>query len=179
MGRPCPPSLFEQHVYLRLKARGYHVIPQYTAGSKRIDLVVVGARGRLAVECDGERYHSTPEQIQHDQRRDRELQRVGWTFWRIRESEFRFDPDEALAGLWEELNRLDIHPATFSAADGRPRSATTPASAWTPLDLSSDEELAEGPAESPDSPDTTDPVAALDMNEDNETDDDNTEGRLA
>ncbi|MCD9589366.1 AAA domain-containing protein [Streptomyces sp. 8ZJF_21] len=171
-------SLFEQHVYLRLKARGYHVIPQYTAGNKRIDLVVVGARGRLAVECDGERYHSTPEQVQHDQRRDRELQRVGWTFWRIRESEFRFDPDEALAGLWEELNRLGIHPATFSGADDGPRSASTHPNAWTPLDLSSDEDLAEGPAESPGSPDTTDPVAALAMSEGNETDDD-TEGRLA
>ncbi|MEU3614392.1 AAA domain-containing protein [Streptomyces sp. NPDC006872] len=163
-------SLFEQHVYLRLKARGYHVIPQYPAGSKRIDLVVVGARGRLAVECDGERYHSSPEQIRYDQQRDRELQRVGWTFWRLPESEFRFDPDEALVGLWEELNRLGIRPATFGSADDRSHAASTSAEVqWTPLDLSSDEELAEDPAESPDGPDATDPVAALDMTEDDVT----------
>src|SRR5690606_12794450 len=110
-------SLFEQHVYLRLKGRGYHVIPQYPAGGKRIDLVVVGARGRLAVECDGERYHSTPEQSRHDQQGDREHQRVGWTFWRIRESELRLDPDEALPDLWEELNRLGIRPVTFGGPD--------------------------------------------------------------
>ncbi|MEU9123505.1 AAA domain-containing protein [Streptomyces sp. NPDC048506] len=170
-------SLFEQQVYLRLKARGYHVIPQCPAGSKRIDLVVVGARGRLAVECDGDRYHSTPEQIRHDQQRDRELQRVGWTFWRIRESEFRFNPDEALAGLWEELNRLGIHPAKFGAAGDRSGSVSVAVGAqWTPLDLSSDDELAEDPAESPDSPEASDPVAALDMAEDDETDDNSTEG---
>ncbi|MFJ7902229.1 AAA domain-containing protein [Streptomyces sp. NPDC096198] len=165
-------SLFEQHVYLRLKARGYHVVPQYPAGSKRIDLVVIGARGRLAVECDGERYHSTPEQIRHDQQRDRELQRVGWTFWRIPESEFRFDPDEALVGLWEELNRLGIHPAAFSGANDRSHSASAVADVqWTPLDLSSDEDLSEDMAESPDGPDTTDPVTVLEMTEGNETTD--------
>ncbi|MFJ8010806.1 AAA domain-containing protein [Streptomyces fagopyri] len=169
-------SLFEQHVYLRLKQRGYHVVPQQPAGSKRIDLVVVGARGRLAVECDGERYHSAPDQIRYDQQRDRELQRVGWTFWRIPESEFRFDPDQALAGLWEELSRLGIRPATFSGPGDRPRpSSTTADTQWTPLDLSSDEELAEDPAESPDGPDTTDPVIELGMTQDDETDD-GTEG---
>ncbi|MEU1675323.1 AAA domain-containing protein [Streptomyces roseifaciens] len=159
-------SLFEQHVYLHLKKRGYHVIPQYPAGSKRIDLVVVGARGRLAVECDGDRYHSAPEQIRHDQQRDRELQRVGWTFWRIPESEFRLDPDEALTGLWEELSRLGIRPATFDNDRSRPPYTSTGAQ-WTPLDLSSDDELAEGQAEAPD---TTDPVAALNTAEDDETD---------
>ncbi|MER5973490.1 AAA domain-containing protein [Streptomyces sp. NPDC002055] len=169
-------SLFEQHVYLRLKARGYHVIPQCPAGSKRIDLVVVGARGRLAVECDGDRYHTTPEQIRHDEQRDRELQRVGWTFWRLPESEFRFDPDHALSGLWEKLNRLGIHPAAFRTADDEPPSG--PASSdmqWTPLDLSSDEGLAEDPAESPDHHDATAPIAALETTEVEATND-STEG---
>ncbi|MFC7326188.1 AAA domain-containing protein [Marinactinospora rubrisoli] len=170
-------SLFEQHVYLRLKGRGYHVIPQYPAGSKRIDLVVVGAHGRLAVECDGERYHSTPEQIRRDQQRDRELQRVGWTFWRVRESEFRFDPDEALSGLWEELNRLGIHPATFGDAEDRSRSTSASRSPqWTPLDLSSDEGLAEGSTDAPDTPDTTVPATALDMAEGDEINRTSTEG---
>ena len=47
---------------------------------------------------------------------------------------------------------------------------------WTPLDLSSDEELAEDPAEPPDRPDATDPVAALAMIEDDESDIKSTEG---
>ncbi|MFG2696396.1 AAA domain-containing protein [Kitasatospora sp. NPDC048407] len=127
---PCKPfdSLFEQQVYLRIKERGYHVVPQYPAGNKRIDLVVVGARGRLGVECDGDRYHSTLEQLRHDQQRDRELQRVGWRFWRIPESEFRFDPEQALAGLWQELDRQGIRPANYH--QNRPATEDEP---WSPL----------------------------------------------
>ncbi|MER8187982.1 AAA domain-containing protein [Kitasatospora sp. NPDC094015] len=130
-------SLFEQQVYLRLKQRGYHVVPQYPAGSKRIDLVVVGARGRLGVECDGDYYHSTLDQIRYDHRRDRELQRVGWRFWRIRESEFRFDPDEALSGLWQELDRQGIRPADYS----RPPVQAEDTPAWTPIELPAGDEL--------------------------------------
>ncbi|WP_078869313.1 AAA domain-containing protein [Streptomyces sp. NRRL B-1347] len=134
-------SLFEQQVYVRIKELGYHVVPQFPAGSKRIDLVVVGARGRLAVECDGDPFHrATREQIENDQRRDRELQRVGWKFWRIRDSDFRFDPDAALNGLWEELDRQLIRPANYN----RPATAAPPpgpTGEWKPLNLSSDETL--------------------------------------
>ncbi|MBJ7002720.1 DNA/RNA helicase [Streptomyces sp. CRPSP2-6A1] len=134
-------SLFEQQVYLKIKERGYHVIPQFPAGSKRIDLVVVGARGRLAVECDGDAFHhATREQIENDQRRDRELKRVGWEFWRVRESEFRFDPGAALDGLWEELDRQGIRPANYAQSTPAAR-PTRPHAEWKPLDLSSDDEL--------------------------------------
>ncbi|MFJ8624905.1 AAA domain-containing protein [Kitasatospora sp. NPDC093550] len=154
-------SLFEQQVYLRLKQRGFHVVPQYPAGSKRIDLVVVGARGRLGVECDGDYYHSTLDQLRHDQQRDRELQRVGWRFWRVRESEFRFDPDEALAGLWQELDRQGIHPADYS----RPTVPPEDARPWTALDLPAGDELPDEGTEEhePDgtrSPDTGDGIPA-------------------
>ncbi|MFI2238001.1 AAA domain-containing protein [Streptomyces chrestomyceticus] len=134
-------SLFEQQVYLEIKKRGYHVVPQLPAGSKRIDLVVVGARGRLAVECDGDAFHhATREQIESDQRRNRELKRVGWEFWRVRESEFRFDPGTALDGLWKELDLQGIRPAnhTRSATAARPDDFHPE---WKPLDLSSDDGL--------------------------------------
>ncbi|QKW28018.1 DUF559 domain-containing protein [Streptomyces seoulensis] len=134
-------SLFEQQVYLKIKKRGYHVIPQFPAGSKRIDLVVVGARGRLAVECDGDAFHhATRQQIENDQRRDRELKRVGWEFWRVRESEFRFDPDAALDGLWQELDRQGIRPANYTQSTTANRTADSH-SEWKPLDLSSDDEV--------------------------------------
>ncbi|WP_406494985.1 AAA domain-containing protein [Streptomyces sp. NBC_00846] len=134
-------SLFEQQVYLEIKQQGYHVVPQFPAGSKRIDLVVVGARGRLAVECDGDAFHrATREQIESDQRRDRELKRVGWKFWRLRESDFRFDPVEALDGLWEELDRQGIRPANYTRSSAATQSVNSNAG-WKPLDLSSDDAL--------------------------------------
>ncbi|MGR6999171.1 hypothetical protein ACU686_15180 [Yinghuangia aomiensis] len=52
-------SLFEQRVYLALRGRGYRVRPQYPVGRYRIDLVVrKAASSGLAVECDGDAFHS-------------------------------------------------------------------------------------------------------------------------
>ncbi len=103
-------SLFEQRVHNRIVDRGYTVIPQYEAQGFRIDLVVVGGQQRLAVECDGDHWHG-PEAFQHDLARQRELERCGWRFFRIRESSFYTEPAEAMSGLWETLRELDIHPA--------------------------------------------------------------------
>nr|WP_238431495.1 AAA domain-containing protein [Streptomyces cavernae] len=103
-------SLFEQRVYLALRARGYRVRPQYRAGRYRIDLVVEGGTKRLAVECDGDAFH-TEENADADAARQRELERVGWTFVRIRGSRFFFDPEQALEPLWAEIDRLGIEAA--------------------------------------------------------------------
>lgn len=119
-------SLFEQRVYLAITARGYRVVPQYPAGGKRIDLVVIGTHERLAVECDGDYYHGDSEAIRKDHQRERDLERVGWQFWRVRDSEFRRDPEAALIGLWPFLQSLGIKPkstddeplATMTATGG-------------------------------------------------------------
>ncbi len=104
-------SLFEQRVFLDIVARGYHVNPQVKANGRLIDLVVTGAAGRLAVECDGDAFHSSPEQVRADLERERELQRAGWEFWRVRESEYHLDPVAALADLWRALDERGIRPA--------------------------------------------------------------------
>ncbi|MFZ3497570.1 AAA domain-containing protein [Streptomyces sp. 5.8] len=108
-------SLFEQRVFLALRARGYRVRPQYPAGRYRIDLVVEGGTRRMAVECDGDAFH-TEENADADAARQRELERVGWTFVRIRGSRFFLDPEKALEPLWAELDRLGIETAARSDA---------------------------------------------------------------
>jgi very-short-patch-repair endonuclease len=129
---PAFRSLFHQRVFLRIGERGFHVTPAVEVNGRHIDLVVTGAKGRLAVGCDGQDWHGTPEQREADLDRERELKRAGWRFWRVRESEFHYDPDAALATLWETLDRLDIRP--FDAADVV-ASATT-ATVWKPAPLS-------------------------------------------
>jgi very-short-patch-repair endonuclease len=127
---PAFGSLIEQQVFLRIRERGYHVTPQVEVNGRYVDLVVTGARGRLAVEVDGAHWSGTPEQREADLDRERELKRAGWRFWRVRESEFRYDPDVALGGLWETLERLDIQPY---AADVAPAPTAT---VWQPTPLS-------------------------------------------
>lgn len=106
-------SWFEVDVYLRIVRRGYRVIPQFAVGGYRIDLVVQGVDGSLAVECDGDAWHG-PDRYEDDAARQRDLERCGWMFWRVRESAFRLDPDEALEDLWETLRLRRI----FTVADG-------------------------------------------------------------
>jgi very-short-patch-repair endonuclease len=132
-----PPfeSLFEQRVFLAIRRRGYHVIPQFKVSGRRIDLVVSGTSGRLAVECDGRVAHSTPDQVRNDMDRERELRRVGWEFWRVRESEFCFDPEQALAPLWQELSRRGISPGVSERPVG------SESSSWTPVELPVDDNL--------------------------------------
>jgi very-short-patch-repair endonuclease len=103
-------SLFEQRVFLDIAARGYHVVPRMEVNGRRIDLVVTGASGRLAVECDGDVLDATAEQRAHDLHREQELKRCGWTFWRVRQSSYTLDPEAALGPLWTTLDRHGILP---------------------------------------------------------------------
>jgi very-short-patch-repair endonuclease len=108
-------SDFERDVYRHLIARGYRVKVQHPVGRFRIDLVVEGRGGRLAVELDGDAYHG-PDQWEADRNRQAILERLGWTFHRIRGSAYYRDPDAALASLWDRLESLGIQP---SDDDGR------------------------------------------------------------
>jgi very-short-patch-repair endonuclease len=75
-------SPFERALYDWLTGRGYRVTPQVRAGTFRIDLVVEGEGDtRLAVECDGDKYQGLANWAD-DVRRQRALERAGWTFWR-------------------------------------------------------------------------------------------------
>lgn len=107
---PTPfDSWFEVDVYLQLVDRGYRVIPQYELNGYRIDLVVEGLRGRLAVECDGDHWHG-PERYRADLARQQTLERAGMEFWRVRGSTFTRDPDAALSDLWTTLDRRGVYP---------------------------------------------------------------------
>jgi hypothetical protein len=86
------------------------VTPQVGSVGFSIDMVVEGEAGRrLAIECDGDRYHG-PERWADDMRRQRILERVGWNFWRCFGSNYSLDPDGVLADLIETLDRMRIKP---------------------------------------------------------------------
>ena len=102
-------SWFEVDVALELLRRKYRILPQHEVAGKRIDLVVEGLDNRLAVECDGDAWHG-PERYEEDMARQRQLERAGWTFVRVRESEFYVERTRAVGQILEECERLDIRP---------------------------------------------------------------------
>lgn len=102
-------SLFEQRVFNRLVDHGYTVVPQYDCEGYRIDLVVVGGDRRFAVECDGDHWHG-PDRYEADLARQIDLERGGWVFHRIRESEFYLDPTGSMAALRAQLTEYGVFP---------------------------------------------------------------------
>jgi len=109
--RPPTPfeSWFEVDVALELLRRGFLVTPQFEVAGKRIDLVVEGGHARLAVECDGDQWHGA-DRYEEDMQRQRQLERCGWEFFRVRESAFYADKDAALRDLWSMLEERGIYP---------------------------------------------------------------------
>jgi len=103
-------SGFERDLFEVLAERGYCVVPQVGSEGFSIDMVVEGDSGRrLAIECDGDRYHG-PEKWADDIRRQRILERVGWTFWRCFGSNYTLDRDGVLDDLFQTLDRMGITP---------------------------------------------------------------------
>lgn len=100
-------SPFERDVLKRLTEVGYRVKSQWQVGYFRIDMVVEGAGKRLAVECDGDRYHPM-EKLAEDMERQSILERLGWQFVRIRGSAFFRNAELAMRPVFDRLGELGI-----------------------------------------------------------------------
>jgi very-short-patch-repair endonuclease len=107
-------SNFEREVMKRIAAAGYRVTPHWKIGTFRIDLVVEGGGKRLAIECDGDRYHAL-QKLPEDMDRQSVLERMGWIFTHIRSSEFLRNPARAMKPVFGKLQTLDIPPVGNSA----------------------------------------------------------------
>lgn len=116
-------SPFEREMYDELTQRGYCVTPQVGGIDQyRIDMVVEGHNDtRLAVECDGDKYHG-PDKWADDVKRQRALERTGWIFWRCFASDFIRRRQAVLDDLIKTLAERGIEPI---GAEGAPRSVHT------------------------------------------------------
>ena len=102
-------SWFEVDVALELLRRRFAVHPQAEVAGYRIDLVVEGNDARLAVECDGDAWHGA-DRYEQDMARQRQLERAGWTFIRIRESAWYADREAAVKRVADGCEGLGIRP---------------------------------------------------------------------
>ncbi|MEO6486776.1 MAG: AAA domain-containing protein [Thermoanaerobaculia bacterium] len=115
-------SPFEREMYDELTQRGYWVTPQVRVGQYRIDMVIEGHNdARLAVECDGDKYHGA-DKWADDMQRQRVLERAGWVFWRCFASAFIRRRKDMLDELLKTLAERGIAPI---GAEGAPRSVHT------------------------------------------------------
>jgi very-short-patch-repair endonuclease len=111
-------SDFERDFGKCLLDLGYRIRPQVPVGGYAIDFVVEGTDDRrLAIELDGDKYHG-PDRWADDVRRQRALERLGWTFWRCWGSAWISDREGCLADLIATFRRLGIEPIGTGEING-------------------------------------------------------------
>ena len=116
-------SEFERRVQALLIDSGFRVIPQYRVGAYRIDMLVTDGERTLAVECDGDQFH-TSETLEYDIARQMILERSGgYRFERIRGSVFFRNPDLAMKPVFDRLSELGIM-ARVDLNDSKDRDGT-------------------------------------------------------
>jgi very-short-patch-repair endonuclease len=103
-------SDFEREMFDLLCEHGFRVNTQVRVGNFRIDLVVEGENDRrIAIECDGDRYHG-PDKWSDDMMRQRILERAGWTVWRCFASRFVRDRTAVMDEVSAFLSAHGIEP---------------------------------------------------------------------
>lgn len=110
-------SPFESAVATNLSDRGYHLVQQWKVGAYHLDMVALCGKKMVAIECDGERWHSGEEKVREDMERQTILERLGWRFIRIRGSEYYRAPEETMERVVSELTAFGIEPETAGGSN--------------------------------------------------------------
>ncbi len=78
------------------------VLTQVPVGRYRADIIVQTSGKRLLVECDGAAFHTSPDQVEYDKRRDRFFAVMGIPVMRFTGREIQRDPRGCAAqvGVW-------------------------------------------------------------------------------
>lgn len=105
-------SIFEDEVFSRLASHigSERIEQQYPVGGFRIDMVIHPkfVRGaKIALECDGAKYHSSPEAYAWDIFRQEQLEKFGFNFYRIWSTKWWDSPEKELESLLEFVYKHD------------------------------------------------------------------------
>lgn len=115
-------SWFEYDIAKALIKNGYSYIqPQYNVKEPelfynhklgkqvyinfQIDLVVHNNGKMIAIECDGDPFHSLPVDVAYDIERQEFLERVGWNVYRVLYSAFKRSPQEEIEKIIDFIEK--------------------------------------------------------------------------
>lgn len=110
-------SPFEEEICKALVARGYNIVQQWNVGAYKIDMVILYQDKKIALECDGERFHSGDTKIREDMERQTILERSGWTFIRVRGSEYYRDKEKTIKRIIDDLNKNGIYTESINTSN--------------------------------------------------------------
>ena len=76
-------SPIEEMLIKKLHEEGFKPYAQISCGKYRIDIAVYYKGKKIAIECDGEKFHSSDKQKEHDRIKDMVLRKNRWTVYRF------------------------------------------------------------------------------------------------
>ncbi|MFN4198144.1 MAG: AAA domain-containing protein, partial [Flavobacterium sp.] len=71
----------------------------------KIDLVIHNNGKMIAIECDGDPFHSLPEDVAYDIERQEFLERVGWKVYRVLYSAFKRSPQDEIQKIIDFIEK--------------------------------------------------------------------------
>nr|WP_315145787.1 AAA domain-containing protein [uncultured Flavobacterium sp.] len=106
-------SPFEEEVYQRLvdEMDESKLIPQMKVSEFRIDIVYdpkIAGVPKIAIECDGAKYHSSREAYLHDRHRQKILESHGFVFHRIWSTNWWRNPQKETKRLIEFIRSVEL-----------------------------------------------------------------------
>ncbi|MGM7722823.1 endonuclease domain-containing protein [Metabacillus sp. Hm71] len=96
-------SPIERRLFNALTFRGYSVRTQVRCGLYWIDLTL--PTYRIAIECDGKSYHSSPEQKKRDNKKNNYLRRNGWSVLRFSGSDINGDMTKVIRRVERKIKK--------------------------------------------------------------------------
>ena len=94
-------SPIEEQMFNALKKKGYKPYTQIPCRGYRIDVALYHKRRKIAIECDGKAFHTSPKQVQHDKTKDMVLKKEKWIVLRFTGSEIYKSSEKCV----EEIER--------------------------------------------------------------------------
>jgi very-short-patch-repair endonuclease len=97
-------SPIERRLYEALKISGYYMKTQYVVPPARYRIDIALPQYKIAIECDGKAYHSTPAQKARDRQKDAYLRSKGWKVLRFSGSMINGSLADVIKRIEEEIN---------------------------------------------------------------------------
>jgi very-short-patch-repair endonuclease len=103
-------SPLEDELWRRLKKAGIPAERQFYVGKQDriycLDFAILCAHGSLNVECNGDEWHSTPEDVARDAQRNQDLAKWGWVVLRLTTQDIRKRMRRSLGRIQEHIYQL-------------------------------------------------------------------------
>jgi very-short-patch-repair endonuclease len=95
-------SKLEQIIKIEMQNAGLHPTPRVGLGPYTVDFAFL--EPKVIVECDGQYWHSLPDTIARDRRKDRFFANRGWLIVRLKEDEILLSPRRCISKVAQALS---------------------------------------------------------------------------